>query len=229
MGFNAVKCSRIIFPLYCAHYNDEEKNGVKKMVEDEFATITIDGRKLSKHTPANPAPLGFIAVGLTIVFLGFSLAGFYGLDSMILTLGLIYGGITLVIVSAMEYKNGNTFGTVAFGLYGIFWISDILLLVFAKLGWAAVPDVNAYALFYFMWGLLTVGIVIGTLKLGRALQFFFITLALLFFLLTAAGLTGILTITLLAGYVGILCGASGIYIGLAEVLNDLYDRKVLPV
>ena len=25
------------------------------MVDDEFATITIDGRKLSKHTPANPA------------------------------------------------------------------------------------------------------------------------------------------------------------------------------
>jgi hypothetical protein len=51
----------------------------------------------------------------------------------------------------------------------------------------------------------------------------------LFFLLTAAELTGNTTITLLSGIVGILCGASGIYIGLAEVLNDLYDSKVLPV
>lgn len=199
------------------------------MVEDEFATITIDGRKLSKHTPANPAPLGFIAVGLTIVFLGFYLAGFYGLNSMILTLGLIYGGITLLIVSAMEFKNGNTFGTVAFGLYGIFWISDILILIFAKLGWGTLPDANAYAIFYLIWGLFTVGIFIGTLKINRALQFFFLTLAILFFLLTAAQLTGNLTITLIAGYEGILCGASGVYIGLAEVLNDLYDRKVLPV
>jgi uncharacterized protein len=202
---------------------------VKKMVEEEIATITIDGRKLKKHTPANPAPLGFIAVGLTIVFYGFYIAGLYGLNSIVLTLGLIYGGIALIIVSAMEYKNGNTFGTVAFGLYGLYWISDMMILVFAKLGWATAPSVNAIALFYFIWGLFTLGIFIGTFKLSRFLQFFFLTLAILFFLLTAVELTGNLTIALIAGYEGVLCGASGIYIGLAEVLNDLYDRKALPV
>jgi uncharacterized protein len=199
------------------------------MAEDEFATITIDGMRLSKHTPANPAPLGFIAVGLAIVFYGFYLAGFYGLNSMILTLGLIYGGITLLIVSAMEFKNGNTFGTVAFGLYGIYWISDILILIFAKLGWGTAADANSIAIFYLIWGLFTVGIFIGTLKLSRIIQFFFLTLAILFFLLTASVLTGNLTITLIAGYEGIICGASGVYIGLGEVLNDLYNRKVLPV
>ena len=146
-----------------------------------------------------------------------------------MALGLIYGGIALIIVSAMEYKNGNTFGTVAFGLYGIYWISDMMILVFAKLGWAIAPNANAIALFYSIWGLFTLAIFIGTLKLGRFLQFFFLTLAILFFLLTAVVLTGNPTITLIAGYEGVLCGASGIYIGLAEVLNDLYDRKVLPV
>ena len=199
------------------------------MVEDEFATITIDGRKLSKHTPANPAPLGFIAVGLTIVFYGFYLAGFYGLNSMIFTLGLVYGCITLLIVSAMEYKNGNTFSTVAFGLYGIYWISDILMLIFAQMGWGIAPDVNSIAIFYLIWGLFTVGIFVGTLKLSRVVQFFFLTLAILFFLLTAAELTGNLTIALIAGYEGIICGASGIYLGLAEVINDLYNKEVLPV
>ena len=199
------------------------------MVEDEFATITIDGRKLSKHTPANPAPLGFIAVGLTIVFYGFYLAGFYGLNSMIFTLGLVYGGITLLIVSAMEYKNGNTFSTVAFGLYGIYWISDILMLIFAQMGWGIAPDVNSIAIFYLIWGLFTVGIFVGTLKLSRVVQFFFLTLAILFFLLTAAELTGNVTIALIAGYEGIICGASGIYLGLAEVINDLYNKEVLPV
>jgi hypothetical protein len=199
------------------------------MVEDEFATITIDGMKLTKHTPANPAPLGFIAVGLAIVFYGFYVAGLYGLNSIVLTLGLIYGGIALVIVSAMEFKNGNTFGTVAFGLYGIYWISDMMILVFAKFGWANASSANAIALFYFIWGLFTLGIFIGTLKLSRFVQFFFITLAILFFLLTAVELTGNPTLTLIAGYEGVLCGLSGIYIGLAEVLNDLYDKKILPV
>jgi succinate-acetate transporter protein len=213
-----------------AHYKrDEEKKWRYIKMVDEVETITVDGVKLSRHTPANPAPLGFIAVGLTIIFLGFYLAGFYGLNSILFTVGLVYGGIALVIVSAMEYKNGNTFGTVAFGLYGLYWISDILILIFAKLGWGIAPDATAYAIFYLIWGLFTVGIVIGTLKLSRIIQAFFITLALLFFLLTAAELTGILSLTLIAGYVSILCGAIGVYIGLAEVLNDLYDRIVLPV
>ena len=198
------------------------------MAEDEFATITIDGEKLSKHTPANPAPLGFIAVGLTIVFYSLYVAGFYGLNSMIFTLGIVYGGITLLIVSAMEFKNGNTFGTVAFGLYGIYWISDILILIFAKLGWGIAPDATSIATFYFIWGLFTVGIFIGTLKLSRIVQFFFLTLALLFFLLTAWVLTLNPTIALIAGIVGVICGASGVYIGLAEILNDLYGSEMLP-
>jgi succinate-acetate transporter protein len=200
-----------------------------KMGEDEIATITIDGNKLSTHTPANPAPLGFIAVGLTIVFYALYLAGFYGLNSMVMTLGLVYGGITLLIVSAMEFKNGNTFGTVAFGLYGIYWISDILILIFPKFGWGETSDPTSIAIFYLIWGLFTVGIFIGTLKLSRIIQFFFGTLAILFFLLTASVLTGNFTITLLSGIVGILCGVSGVYIGLAEVLNDLYGKIVLPV
>lgn len=199
------------------------------MVDDEFATITIDGKKLSTHTPANAAPLGFIAVGLTIIFYGFYVAGLYGLNSIIFTLGIVYGGITLIIVSAMEYKNGNTFGTVAFGLYGIYWISDILILIFAKLGLGIAPDTNSIAIFYLIWGLFTVGIFIGTLKLSRIVQSFFLTLAILFFLLTAYVLTGNPTIALIAGWEGVLCGAIGVYLGLAEVLNELYNRKFLPV
>ena len=57
----------------------------------------------------------------------------------------------------------------------------------------------------------------------------FISLAILFFLLTAGELTGNPTITVIAGYEGIFTGASAIYVGLAEVLNEVYERKVLPV
>jgi uncharacterized protein len=199
------------------------------MSEDEIATITIDGRKLTKHTPANPAPLGFIAVGLTIIFYCFYVAGFYGLNSLVFTLGLIYGGITLLIVSAMEFKNGNTFGTVAFGLYGIYWISDMLLIVFGKMGWVTSSDITSIALFYFVWGLLTVGIFLGTLKLSRPIQAFFLTLAILFFLLTGFLLTNNPILALITGIEGILCGAIGVYLGLGEILNDLYGKIVLPV
>jgi len=63
---------------------------------------------------ANPAPLGLMGFGMTTVLLNLHNAGFYPLDSMILAMGLAYGGLAQVIAGVMEYKRGNTFGTVAF-------------------------------------------------------------------------------------------------------------------
>jgi succinate-acetate transporter protein len=62
------------------------------VVEEEYITITIDGRKLIKHNYANPASLGLLAFGLTTVLLNFSNAGFFGLSNMILAMVLAYGG-----------------------------------------------------------------------------------------------------------------------------------------
>ena len=62
------------------------------MVEEEYTTITIDGRKLIKHNYANPASLGLLAFGMTTVLLNFSNAGFFGLSNMILAMVLAYGG-----------------------------------------------------------------------------------------------------------------------------------------
>jgi succinate-acetate transporter protein len=62
------------------------------VVEEEYITITIDGRKLIKHNYANPASLGLLAFGMTTVLLNFSNAGFFGLSNMILAMVLAYGG-----------------------------------------------------------------------------------------------------------------------------------------
>jgi succinate-acetate transporter protein len=81
---------------------------------------------------ANPAPLGLLGFGLTTVLLNLHNAGLFPLDTMILAMGLAYGGLAQVIVGVMEYKKGNTFGTVAFTSYGLFWWSLVLLLVLPK-------------------------------------------------------------------------------------------------
>lgn len=197
-------------------------------MEEEYATISIDGRKLVKHTMANPAPLGLIAFGLTTVLLNFHNAGFYALNSMILAMGLAYGGTAQIIASAMEYKNGNTFATVAFGSYGLFWYSFALLLILPKLGLAAAPDKISVAAYLIMWGIFTAVMFIGTLKISRGLQVIFGTLAILFFLLALGDITGNATITLIAGYEGILTGLSAMYVGLAEVINETHGKEMLP-
>ena len=68
---------------------------------------------------ANPAPLGLLGFGMTTILLNFHNAGFYPLDSMILAMGIVYGGFAQILVGIMEFQKGNTFGTVAFTSYGL--------------------------------------------------------------------------------------------------------------
>ena len=182
---------------------------------------------------ANPAPLGLLGFGMTTVLLNLHNAGFYPLNSMILAMGLAYGGLAQVIAGIMEYKKDNTFGTVAFSSYGLFWWSLVLLLVFPKFEMWDVSATSplqatsstAMAAYFFMWGLFTFVMFFGTLKTNRALQFVFLSLAVLFFLLTAKELTGSTDLGIIAGYEGIICGLSAVYVALAEVLNDTRGKN----
>ena len=183
---------------------------------------------------ANPAPLGLLGFGMTTVLLNMHNAGIYPLNAMILAMGLVYGGLAQVIAGAMEYKKGNTFGTLAFSSYGLFWWSLVILLLLPDITFLnPVADITAdstsLAAYFFMWGMFTLLMFFGTLKSNRAVQFVFGSLTVLFFLLTAVRLTGNPELLLFTGIEGIICGASAIYTGIAEVLNEVYDRTVLPL
>ena len=56
---------------------------------------------------ANPAPLGLLGFGITTVLLNLHNAGFYPLGSMILAMGLVYGGLAQVLAGIMEYKKAT--------------------------------------------------------------------------------------------------------------------------
>ncbi|MGC9434874.1 MAG: acetate uptake transporter [Methanomicrobiales archaeon] len=178
---------------------------------------------------ANPAPLGLMGFGMTTVLLNFHNAGFFALGTMILAMGMFYGGVAQVIAGAMEWKKNNTFGLTAFCSYGLFWLTLVGILVFPVLGWGPAPGSVAMASYLAMWGIFTAVMFVGTLRINRALQVVFGTLALLFFLLAIGDATGNLLITRIAGYEGIFCGFSAIYTALAQVLNEVYDRTVLPI
>jgi uncharacterized protein len=184
----------------------------------------------TRDTTGNPAPLGLLGFGMTTVLLNFHNAGFYELNTMILAMGICYGGIAQIIAGMMEWRKGNTFATTAFISYGLFWLSLVALIVMTKLGWATKSDDKAMAAYLAMWGLFTLVMFIGTLRLNRALQVVFGTLTILFFLLAygdfAAASPGFKHFT---GYEGIVCGFSAIYTGLAQVLNELYGKVILPL
>lgn len=189
---------------------------------------TIDALIL-KDTTANPAPLGLLGFGLTTVLLNIHNAGYYELNSMILAMGIFYGGLAQIIAGIMEWKKNNTFGTTAFTSYGLFWLTLVGLLFLPKLGLADATSKPAFAAYFFMWGLFTFVMFLGTLRINRALQFVFLSLTILFFLLAARDYLGSAAIGTLAGYEGIICGFSAIYAALAQVLNDVYKKVVAPL
>lgn len=148
---------------------------------------------------------------------------------MILAMGIAYGGLAQIIAGIMEYKNGNTFGTVAFTSYGCFWLSLIIILILPNIAHIQKADPTSMGIYFIMWGIFTIMMFIGTLKATRGSKLIFLTLAILFFLLTLAELTGIHMITIIAGYEGILTGLIATYVGLAEVINEEHDKTMLPI
>ncbi len=178
---------------------------------------------------SNPAPLGLMGFGMTTVLLNLANAGFFSVNSMILAMGLCYGGIAQIIAGIMEYKKGNTFGTVAFTSYGLFWLSFVVLNILPVTGWGAASESYAAASYLLMWGIFTLFMSFGTLNKNIALATVFITLTILFFLLAIADYTGNGLVKMIAGFEGIFCGASAIYLAMAEVLNETYDRTILPI
>jgi uncharacterized protein len=191
---------------------------------DDRSNISID------DTTANPAPLGLLAFGMTTILLNLHNAGFYEMNSMILAMGLCYGGTAQVIAGIMEWKKNNTFGTTAFASYGFFWLSLVALVLLPKVDPKLETTPGAMGAYLAVWGCFTAVMFVGTLRLNRALQFVFASLTVLFFLLAWGDLTpagpGFKHFT---GYEGIVCGVSAVYTGLAQVLNEVYGRTVLPL
>ena len=134
-----------------------------------------------------------------------------------------------VIAGILEFKKNNTFGLTAFTSYGFFWISLVVLLILPEMGLAE-PTPKAYmGVYLLMWGIFTAFMYVGTLKSNKATQFIFASLTLLFFLLALRDFTGSTLIGTLAGYEGIICGASAIYVAMAQVINEQFGREVLPL
>lgn len=178
---------------------------------------------------ANPGPLGLMGFGMTTVLLNIHNAGFFPIGAMILAMGLCYGGAAQVIAGILEFKKGNTFGLTAFTSYGFFWISLVALILMPKMGLAEAPSHAFMGCYLTMWGIFTAFMFVGTLRGNRTLQFVFASLTLLFALLAIRDFSGSVLIGTIAGYVGLVCGFSAIYLAMAEVINEQFGRTVLPI
>ena len=83
--------------------------------------------------------------------------------------------------------------------------------------------------YLFLWGIFTAYMFVATLKKNRALQTVFLTLTILFVLLAMGHWWDNSTIIKIAGYEGSLGGASNRCLAAIKVINETYERTVLPI
>jgi succinate-acetate transporter protein len=127
----------------------------------------------------------------------------------------------------MEFKNANTFGTVAFTSYGLFWWWWAFLQWTVGAGWLEAPSPAGVGLTLAMWGVFTFYMWISTFRSNRALWTVFLLLWITFFLL-AGGDFGLGT-GRIGGWVGLGCGLAAMYTSFAEVTNGTFGRTVVPL
>jgi hypothetical protein len=179
--------------------------------------------------PANPAPLGLVGFGLTTVVLSSINAGLLSRDALpaVVPLAFAFGGLAQIFAGFMEFKNGNTFGTVAFTSYGLFWWWFAFLQWTVGAGWIKPPTPVGLGVILLMWGVFTLYMWVSTFRSNLALWSVFLLLWITFFLL-AGGDLGLGT-GRLGGWVGLVCGLDAMYVSFAEVTNGTFGRTVLPL
>ncbi len=190
--------------------------------------MTSQTEMVIRDTSAEPAPLGLLGFGMTTILLNIHNAGFFPINSMILVMGVFYGGLAQIIAGILEAKKGNTFGTVAFISYGCFWWSLVGIFVMNDAGYMK-TEPFAMGCYLAMWGLLTLCLFLCTLTGHLIGKIVFGSLTLLFFLLALANFTGSQGIHTLAGWVGIFCGFSAFYEAIAIIAAYKYGREILPM
>lgn len=180
-------------------------------------------------TTTNPAALGLSGFGMSTLLLNLHNVGLFPLDSMIMAMGIFFGGIAQVMVGNIEAKKNNMFGMVAFSSYGFFWIILAALMMIPKLGLGEAPTPIAMGWFLTVWGVFTIGLFIATFKLAKMMRVLFGSVVVLFFLLAIADFTGNATIKLIAGIDGIFSGGFALYIALAMVINSTFEKEIIPI
>jgi succinate-acetate transporter protein len=183
---------------------------------------------------ANPAPLGLAGFGLTTVVLSSINAGWVkgdtpGLLAVVVPLAFAYGGVAQILAGFFEFKNGNTFGTVAFTSFGLFWWWYAFLLWTAGAGWIKPPAANAVGVTLLMWGVFTLLMWIATFRANFVLWTIFLLLWITFFLLAGGDLGMGSGWHTAGGWVGVVTGADALYLAFAEVTNSAFGRTVIPV
>ena len=182
------------------------------------------------HKYSNTSPLGLIGFGFTTILLSFANISVFNVNSMIIGLGLFYGGVAQFMAGIYEIKQHNTFGGTAFCSYGAFWLSFCVMIFGGPVLGVASPDENAEGCYLLFWCIFTILMFFATLKHAPVtLRIIFASLAITFLFLSIGAFAEKKVITKVGGGFGLFCGAVAFYCAIAQVINGEFGETVLPI
>jgi succinate-acetate transporter protein len=187
----------------------------------------------SGWSPANPAPLGLMAFGVTTFTLSMMNANLVNFNKnlpVVLGMAIAFGGLGQFMAGMWEFRTGNTFGAVAFTAYGAFWISFYFLVQVQLPALVKNGDPgNAIGLYLWAWGIFTGVMFFCSFAAARAVSVVFILLTATYILLGIGNSGGDASIIHIGGYVGLATAAAAVYTAAGEIMASAYKRDVLPL
>ncbi|CAF4801354.1 unnamed protein product [Rotaria sp. Silwood1] len=176
----------------------------------------------------NATPLGLCAFALTTFVASMYLCGVsVPVDAsigVVMGLALFYGGATQLLAGFLSFREGNTFGALAFCSYGGFWLSFGAIHIAAFDFLVGYKDVsvlnNALGIFFLSWAIFTGLMTLSCLRTNLITIGLFFSLFLCFVLLSSSKfLQSHQNLQRASGAFGLLAATFAWYSAFAHLLN----------
>ncbi|CAC9439081.1 conserved hypothetical protein [Leishmania infantum JPCM5] len=216
------------------HCFDSDSDSGDCLLDHQIRMLEAKKAAASSRKCANPGPVGLLGFGLSTILLNLHNTGSFPLSTVIVAMGICLGGGAQFIAGLLEWVRGNTFAYVAFTSYGAFWLSLVCvwMLPNTAAGTSKLVDpASEYfvGVYLFLWGIFSFVMLLCTIRMNLAIFLVFLTVTLLFLMLGCSSMASSAVGLRAAGYEGIICGSLALYLAFAEILNEMWDRTILPV
>ncbi|KEZ52790.1 MULTISPECIES: acetate uptake transporter [Metabacillus] len=187
-----------------------------------------------KITTADPSAIGLFGLAMVTLVASSQKLGLTDGLSLILPWAIFLGGFAQLFASIHDAKHNNTFGTTAFGAFGLFWLGVgatwlIQMGVFGeKLAAAADPKQLGFAFIGYL--IFSLFMTVGAMETHKVLFLIFVFIDFLFIGLSLSAFDIMHEAThMLAAVSEMIIALLSFYGSAAAVLNTHFGKTVLPV
>ncbi len=187
-----------------------------------------------KIVVADPSPIGLLGLAVVTLVAASQKFGWTTGTSFALPWVIFLGATAQMYASTLDAKHNNTFGTTAFGGYGLFWyaIGTTWLVQLGVFGETArsVIDGNQLGFAYLGYLIFSLFMTIGSLTTNKNLTIIFVCIDFLFIglVLSTFGIATHSTHTL-AAISELLISIFSFYGAAAIIINTQFNKEVLPL